>query len=184
MHEKQSVTGFIWELVETFVSSLVVVLVLYMWVALPEQVWGASMEPNFSTGERVLVEKVSKHFQEYERGEVVILNPPGADSTDYIKRIIGLPGEMVKIHECNVFISKDGKTFDLAEPYLDPGTCTSGGPKMREGRFMQLSDTEYLVLGDNRGNSADSRYFGPVEKKRILGRVILRFWPLNKAGFL
>ncbi|OGC48716.1 signal peptidase I, partial [candidate division WWE3 bacterium RBG_16_37_10] len=83
---------------------MVVILVLYMWVALPEQVWGASMEPNFYTGERVLVEKVTKHFSDYERGDVVVLHPPENDSIDYIKRVVGLPGEMVKIWDCKIYV--------------------------------------------------------------------------------
>jgi len=175
---------FLIELIETFVSSLVVILVLYMWVALPEQVWGASMEPNFYTGERVLVEKVSKHFKEFERGDVVILHPPNNESIDYIKRIVALPGEMVKIYNCEIYISKDGKTFVIEEPYLDDSECTGGGPKVKEGRFIQLEAGEYFVLGDNRGNSADSRYFGKIDESMILGKAVLRFWPLNKIGFI
>ncbi|MDO8265545.1 MAG: signal peptidase I [Candidatus Saccharibacteria bacterium] len=176
--------SFFLELVETFVSSLVVILVLYMWVALPEQVWGASMEPNFHTGERVLVEKITMHFNKFERGDVVVLHPPANDSIDYIKRIVALPGEMIKIIDCKVYISQNDTTFQLSEPYLPSGTCTSVGPAIREGRFLKLGDNEYFALGDNRGNSADSRYFGPINSDRILGKAILRFWPPNKIGFL
>lgn len=176
--------SFFIELIETFISSLVVILVLYMWVALPEQVWGQSMEPNFHTGERVLVEKITLHFEHFKRGDVVVLHPPENDSIDYIKRIVALPGEMVKILDCKVYISQNGTTFELSEPYLAMGTCTAGGPAIREGRFFKLDDNQYFVLGDNRGNSADSRYFGPVDSNRILGKAVLRFWPLNKMGFL
>jgi signal peptidase I len=172
------------ELLETFISSLVVILVLYMWVALPEQVWGQSMEPTFYTGERVLVEKVTKHFSDYQRGDVVVLHPPSNDSVDYIKRIVALPGEKIKISNCKVFIFSDGKTYELAEPYLPSDVCTGGGNMAKEGRFVQVEDNQYFVLGDNRANSADSRYFGPVEKDRILGKAVLRFWPLNKMSFL
>ncbi|HLC93780.1 MAG TPA: signal peptidase I [Patescibacteria group bacterium] len=181
---KDEFSRFVIELIETFVSSLVVILVLYMWVALPEQVWGASMEPNFYTGERVLVEKVSKRIKDYERGDVVILHPPNNESIDYIKRVVGLPGEMVKIYNCQIYISKEGKTFVLDEPYIRNSECTGGGPKVREGRFVQVGEAEYFVLGDNRDNSADSRFFGNVSKDMILGKAVLRFWPLNKVGFI
>ncbi len=181
---QNEIKNLILELLETFISSLIVILVLYMWVALPEQVWGQSMEPNFHTGERVLVEKVTKHFDDFERGDVVVLHPPDSDSIDYIKRVVGLPGEMIKIMDCEVYISVDGKTSKLEEPYLGSGTCTNGGTSLREGRFQKIEEDEYFVLGDNRGNSADSRYFGPVNKDRIVGKAILRFWPVNKMGFL
>ncbi len=172
------------ELVETFVCSLVVILVLYMWVALPEQVWGQSMEPSFYTGERVLVEKVTKHIEGFNRGDVVVLHPPSNDSIDYIKRIVAMPGELVKVSECNVYIFKDGKTYQLEEPYLKEDTCTKGGSSVKEGRYLKVEDGFYFVLGDNRGNSADSRFFGLVERDRILGKAVLRFWPINKLGFL
>ncbi|EKD99873.1 MAG: signal peptidase I [uncultured bacterium] len=181
---KTELKNFIIELIETFVSSLVVILVLYMWVALPEQVWGASMEPNFYTGERVLVEKVTKHFSDYERGDVVVLHPPENDSIDYIKRVVGLPGEMVKIWDCKIYVLQGENKFELTEPYISDDMCTSGGPKVSEGRYLQIGENEYFVLGDNRPNSADSRYFGTITKERIVGKAIFRFWPLNKVGFL
>jgi signal peptidase I len=181
---KGDLKHFLIELVETFISSLIVILVLYMWVALPEQVWGASMEPNFHTGERVLVEKVSKHFNDYERGDVIVLNPPDNNNIDYIKRIVALPGEMIKVTDCEVHIVRDEKRFILDEPYLADNTCTSGGPRMQEGRYIKLEEDQYFVLGDNRNNSADSRYFGVVEKNRIVGKAVLRFWPVSKMGFL
>lgn len=175
---------FLLELLETFISSLVVILVLYMWIALPEQVWGQSMEPTFYTGERVLVEKVTKHFSGYQRGDVVVLHPPSNDSVDYIKRVVALPGEKVKVLNCKVYIFSDGKTYELSEPYLSDDICTSGGSMAKEGRFVQVEENQYFVLGDNRANSADSRYFGPVAKDRVLGKAVLRFWPLNKVTFL
>jgi signal peptidase I len=176
--------SFFVDLIETFISSLIVILVLYMWVALPEQVWGQSMEPNYHTGERILVEKITLHFEKLKRGDVVVLHPPESDSIDYIKRVIALPGEMVKVVDCKVFISQNGTTFELDEPYLASGTCTTGGPAVKEGRFLKLDDKQYFVLGDNRANSADSRYFGPVDNSRILGKAIIRFWPPDRIGFL
>jgi len=173
------------ELFETFLSSAVVLFVLYMWIAMPELVYGASMEPSFYTGERVLVEKVTKHFSGFERGDVVVLNPPGNDHIDYIKRIIGEPGNIAKIKGCNVFISVDGMKFKLDEPYLSKDTCTSAmGPGLREGHSVVIDDDHYLVLGDNRSASADSRIFGLVSKDRILGKVVFRFWPFSRIGFL
>ena len=176
--------SFFIEIIETFLTSVIVLFVVYMWVAMPEMVYGASMEPNFHTGERILVEKITKHLKEYQRGEVVVLNPPGDDNIDYIKRIVGVPGDIVKIKDCDVFVLTEGQKFKLDENYLSEGTCTNAGPKLQEGRSVQLEEGQYLVLGDNRGESADSRLFGLVDENRILGRVLFRFWPVNKAGFL
>jgi len=163
---------------------MIILFVIYMGVAMPEMVYGASMYPNFESGERILVEKVTKHFKEYERGEVVVLHPPGKEKIDYIKRIIGLPGDIVKIKDCAVYISVDNQKFKLQEEYLPEGTCTTEGPKIKEGHSMKIDEDYYLVLGDNRRESADSRVFGLVEEDKILGRVIFRFWPVDRISFL
>jgi len=159
--------NFFLDILETILSSLIVIFIIYMTIAVPEQVSGSSMEPNFHTGERILVEKISKHFKDFERGEVVVLNPPGNDNVDYIKRIVGIPGDIIKV-----------------ENYLTQGTCTEGGPDLKDGRSLKIEDGSFLVMGDNRDNSADSRVFGLVEQKRIVGRAVFRFWPLNRMGFI
>jgi signal peptidase I len=179
-----SVKSIVLELFESFLSSLVVLFLLYKFVAMPEVVHGASMSPNFETGERILLEKVTRHFKPYERGEVVILNPPGQDKVDYLKRVVALPGDIIKIKECRVYISRYGETFELQEAYISDNVCTIDGPKLGEGRSTRLADDEYVVLGDNRTNSVDSRVFGVVKGSRIQGRVVFRFWPLGKVGFL
>ncbi len=176
--------NFFLDILETVLSSLIVIFVIYMTIAVPEQVSGSSMEPNFYTGERILVEKISKHFKDFERGEVVVLNPPGNDNVDYIKRIVGIPGDIVKVMDCSIYISRDGKKFKLDENYLLQGTCTEGGPDLKDGRSLKIENGLFLVMGDNRDNSADSRFFGLVEQKRIVGRAVFRFWPLSKIGFI
>lgn len=175
--------AFIIDFVETVITSFVVLAILYLGIAFPEVVQGASMEPTLYTNERILVERVSKHFKGFQRGDVVVLHPPGDDSVDYVKRIVGLPGDVVRIQDCHVYISSSGEKFQLEENYLSNGVCTLGGPILKDGRAQRLGSDEYVVLGDNRENSADSRFFGPVSKGRILGKVVFRFWPINVAGF-
>jgi len=169
---------------ESLISSIMVLAIIYRFVAVPEVVHGASMYPNFDSGERILLEKVTKSFKPYKRGEVVILHPPGNEKVDYLKRIVALPGDVVKIRDCKIYISYGGQKFELQEDYLDPSVCTTEGSFFKEGHSIRLSEDEYLVFGDNRGNSIDSRYFGTVKEKNIQGRVVFRFWPLEKAGFL
>jgi len=172
------------ELVETVLTSIVVIFVIYTTIAVPEQVQGASMEPSFYSGERILVEKVTKHFKDYNTGEVVVLHPPNDDNVDFIKRVIAIPGDIVKIFKCDVYINRDGQKYKLEEPYLGVGTCTSAGGRFKEGRSFKLGENEYLVLGDNRSRSADSRSFGLLEKDRIVGRVVFRFWPPSQFGYI
>jgi len=175
----------IYEIVESFVTSLLVVLILYMTIGSVEVVWGASMEPNFKSGERILVDKITKSFKDYQRGEVVVLVPPTETSRHYIKRIIGLPGDIMKVFECKIYIYRDGKQFVLDEDYLEPRDCTEGGSQfLEEGRSLKIPEGHYVVMGDNRSNSLDSRFFGLVDRSEIVGRVVFRFWPPNKAGFI
>lgn len=176
--------SFFFEMLETLVSSVIVILVIYSTIAFPELVVGSSMEPNFYTGERILVEKVTKYFRPYKRGDIVVLHPPGNDNIDYIKRVVGVPGDVVKIVDCKVYIKSGEESFLYEENYLKAGICTMGGAKIKEGRSFKLEGEDFLVLGDNREKSMDSRVFGLVSKDRILGKVVFRFWPISKAGFV
>lgn len=175
---------FFWDTLETVVSSFLVIFIIYSTVAFPELVVGSSMEPNFYTGERILVEKVTRHFSPYKRGDIVVLHPPGNDNIDYIKRIVGVPGDVVKIVDCKVYIKSGEESYLYEEDYLSDGICTLGGTKIKDGRSFKIEEDSFLVLGDNREKSLDSRAFGLVTKDRILGKVVFRFWPLPKAGFI
>ncbi len=183
-HQELSGKSFFFEMLETLVSSVIVILVIYSTIAFPELVVGSSMEPNFYTGERILVEKVTKYFSPYKRGDIVVLHPPGNDNIDYIKRIVGVPGDVVKFVNCKVYIKSGEESFLYEENYLQDGICTMGGSKIKEGRSFKIEGEDFLVLGDNREKSMDSRVFGLVSKERILGKVVFRFWPVSKAGFV
>ncbi|MBU1132895.1 MAG: signal peptidase I [Patescibacteria group bacterium] len=176
--------NFLLELTETFLTSLVVILLLYVLVASVEVVYGASMEPNFHSGERILVDKITKRIKGFERGEVVVFFPPGDDSKHYVKRVIGIPGDIIKIVDCKILISRDGEKFKLDETYLSNDVCTAGSSVVKEGRSLRIEDGKYLLLGDNRNASLDSRVLGLVEEKKIIGRVIFRFWPISAVGFI
>lgn len=177
-----SIKNVLLETVETIVVSIAIISLIYSTVASIEVVLGSSMEPNFHTNERILVEHVTRYFKPFQRGEVVVIRPP-EEQRHFIKRIIGVPGDVFKIKDCKIQISRDGGKFELEEPYLDKTLCTKGGYSIIEGRGIRLNDNEYIVLGDNRPFSVDSRSFGIVTKDRIVGRVIFMFWPLNRIGF-
>ncbi len=168
------------ELLEAVAISYFVLMLIYYFVAIPEIVSGASMEPTLYSNERILVEKITPKFKPYARGDIIVLNPPYNDNIDYVKRIIGLPGEIIKVFGCKVYISKDGKQFEVVEDYLYDNVCTYGDISIVEGKSQKIEDDSYVVLGDNRTRSVDSRLIGQITSDRIVGRVVLRFWPLNK----
>lgn len=137
------------------------------------------MEDNFHNGDYVLIDELSYRFREPERGEVVIFRFPHDASQFYIKRIIGLPDEEVQIsgNEVVVFNKENPQGFILDElAYLDPDKPTLGSFR------VSLDEDDYFMLGDNRPNSSDSRFWGPINKKMIRGRVFFRAWPLNKIS--
>lgn len=169
---------------ETLVMSFIVLFAIYSTIAFPEIVSGSSMEPSISDGERILVDKISGNLVDFKRGEIIVLNPPGTTNLDYIKRVIGVPGDVVKIYSCKVYIIQDKEKYILEETYLYDETCTNDGPSIKEGRSIRLGEDEFLVLGDNRNNSADSRILGLIKRDRIVGRAVFRFWPLTKFGVL
>ena len=138
---------------------------------------GPSMLPNFQNGQRILVNKaVYRFFHEPERGDVIILRPPNNPHGDYIKRIIGLPGESVEIKEGIVYIhTTDGQVVPLDEPYIAE---TAKDPFNGE----TIPENEYFVLGDNRINSADSRNNWTVPGQNIIGKAWLTAWPPAKWG--
>ena len=141
------------------------------------------MEPYFHSGEKILVDRVAGKSK-LKRGEIVVFYPPGNNNTHYVKRIVGIPGDVFKIIDCKVVISRDGSQYVLNEDYLPSELCTKAGGFLREGRSVRLQDNQYVLLGDNRDYSLDSRNLGPIDVDSIVGRVVFRLWPINKIGFI
>ncbi len=137
------------------------------------------MQPNFPNGEYLLTDKVTYRFGEPERGDVVVFEAPHGDGDEFIKRIIGLPGETISIRSGKVYINNKM----LEEPYLND-IYTSGGAFLKEGGKVTVSEGECFVLGDNRSRSSDSRAFGFITKDKITGRAWLIYWPLKSAGMV
>jgi len=163
---------FAWEILKIVVLALLVVVPIHYFVFQPYFVRGQSMEPNFLNGDYLIVEKISYQLRSPERGEVIVFRYPEDPSQTFIKRIIGLPGETVKIEGGNVYIFENGipKLLDESK-YLSETLETPGNTE------MHLDFNEYFVLGDNRPVSADSRRWGPLPTENIVGRAVLRAWP-------
>lgn len=132
------------------------------------------MEPNFFNGDYLIIDEITYQFRAPERGEVVVFKYPNDTTQRYIKRIIGLPGETVAVNSGKVYIYKDGSPVVLDEiKYLPQTAQTQGSIKVTLGK------DEYFVLGDNRALSADSRAWGTLPEKDLIGRVFLRAWPFS-----
>ncbi len=176
MEEEKKKNGF-WEFVKIVVISLAIVFPIRAYVAQPFVVSGESMEPNFSDGQYLIIDEISYRFKEPQRSDVIVMYSPVQPSTFLIKRIIGLPGEEIKIENGNVIITKkDFSRFVLNEDYLPSGL------KTQPDSNILIKENEYFVLGDNRTRSSDSRVWGVLSNKNIKGRVLLRLWPINKIS--
>jgi len=170
--------NFFTELLKLALLVVIVVVPIRLWVAQPFLVSGASMEPTFDSGEYLIVDELSYHLGEPLRYDVIIFRYPEDPSKFYIKRIVGLPGETLRIEEHSVSVVRaDGTTELLEEPYV---TRQGNGPN----QTVTLGQEEYFVMGDNRPDSSDSRYWGPLPRKDIIGRAFLRLLPIQHIAVL
>ncbi len=163
------------------VVALGLALIIRFFVAAPYVVSGASMEPNFQDWNYLIVDRVSYDIGSPQRGDIIVFDLPQDTSRALIKRVIGLPGDTVVMSGQSVTIinAMHPQGFTLAEPYLDPANL-GGTNELR----VTLAPDQYFVLGDNRRVSADSRLWGTLPRKDIVGRVLFRLYPLNEFGVL
>lgn len=167
---------FILEMVKVAVLAGITIALIRYYLFKPFYVKGASMEPNFHEKEYLIIDELSFRFREPVRGEVIVFRFPEDPKEYFLKRVIGLPGETVKVQGGKVYIynSENPEGFLLDENYLPDSLITDGD------RTTKVGENQLFVLGDNRPNSFDSRRFGPIDKSLVVGRAWLRGWPLNK----
>ncbi len=191
------VGSFLWEIVKVFVWALVIIVPIRVFLFQPFFVQGASMEPNFKNGDYLVINELGYkktevgvagfHFftvemmKDLNRGDVVVFKYPRNPQQYFIKRVIGLPGERVKIETGKVMIfnKENPAGFVLDERTHLPAGLSTGGMV-----DIVLTEDQYFVLGDNRQNSSDSRAWGPLPKDDVVGRVLIRAWPFSKAEIL
>jgi len=178
--EKQSWMRDFFSFLKVVFISLIIVLPIRAFVVQPFIVRGASMEPTYTQGEYLIVDEVSYYFRDPARGEVVIFRYPRNPKQFFIKRIIGLPGERVEIKNgiLKIINTENPEGFSLEEPYIAEELRT--GPDT----IMVLDAEEYFVLGDNRTQSLDSRIWGPLDDRFLVGRAWVRLWPISKVNIL
>jgi len=171
--------SFCWEITKIIVVAGLIVFPIRYFLFQPFVVRGQSMEPNFKEGDYLIVDEISYRFRKPLRGEVIVFKYPNNPSQRFIKRVIGLPGEVVEIKNGRVLISQNGKSWFLNEKnYLPSIEQTIGNIK------ITLQKDEYFVLGDNRDFSFDSRRFGVVPAEDIIGRVLIKAWPFSDFALI
>ncbi len=164
------------EAVKTIGLSIFLAIGIRSFVAEARYIPSGSMLPTLQINDRLIVDKISYDFQNPKRGDIVVFSPTDALKQQnfkdaFIKRVIGLPGDKVEVKEGRVYINNQ----PIQEKYIEDQPNYRFGP-------VTVPDNEYLVLGDNRNNSYDSHYWGFVPRKNIIGRAVVRFWPLNRVG--
>jgi signal peptidase I len=174
----KAVFEFFMEILETIVFVGTLFIVVYLFILQPNQVKGASMEPTFHTEEYIFTSKVTYKFRDYHRGDVVVFKSPKNPDIEYIKRIIGVPGDVVMVKDNEVFVNNK----QLTEPYIADKTPLWEGGYMVDGEPVTVPEGYLLVMGDNRPRSSDSREFGPIVMESIVGQVFYRYYPADKMG--
>jgi len=159
------------EFLETLLPATAAVLLINLFIAQPRTVHGQSMEPHLHENQRVIVEMLSYRFRTPERGEIVVLNLRDRHTDPLIKRVIGLPGETVEIRDGAVLVNG----VELDEPYLTQRTTGQMPPVL-------VPEAHVFVMGDNRRQSNDSRYFGCVPWEDLIGRAWVSYWPPEDVG--
>ena len=167
-----------WEMVRYLVIASLIVFPFRMFVAQPYIVSGSSMDPTFKNGDYLIVDQLSKRFSEPARESVLIIRYPVDPSKFFIKRLIGFPNETIEIKNgvVTIFNKSHPEGFSLDNSYIEH--------KKNDNFSIKLGDSEYFVMGDNRANSSDSRVWGPLPSEDIVGKPILRLFPIKKIGIL
>jgi signal peptidase I len=170
---------FFWEVMKVALLSLAIILPIRYFLVQPFYVKGASMEPTFLDHDYLLIDEISYRWREPHRGEVIVFRYPRDPKQYFIKRVIGLPGDRVVVRDGEVWLGENGSELKLyKESYLGEWVRTQG----QTPSYLDavLGEQQYYVMGDNRSASMDSRSFGPIIKREIIGRIWIRGWPFDR----
>ncbi len=177
--------NFILEFVQSIVLAMSVFVLIYLFVAQPNEVKGNSMLPNFVNGEYLLTDKLSYQLGEPKRGDVIVFKAPPSEpcsenECEYIKRIMGIPGDRVKVEGGKVYLN--GELLD--QFFLPEDFVSDPGEFAQEGVEVIVPPGMYLPFGDNRSHSRDGREFGPINKSLIVGKAFFKYWPVSSLGLV
>ena len=197
--------GSLIELGVIVVVALGLALGIQQFLVKPFRIPSESMVPTLQVGQRVLVDRVSPHFSDPERGDILVFKPPeGADDdaeiqcanevpnqpcdkavperskTNFIKRVVGVPGDVLFVKEGRVYLKgKDGRFRQQKEPFIRPDSACE---TCNETKPIRIQPGHFFMMGDNRGNSTDSRVWGPIPKSSVIGGAFFTYWPPKRIG--
>ena len=175
----------LWEIAKTIAIIVLAALLIRAFLIKPFFVQGESMEPNYQDGDYLLVNQLSYRLHKPDRGDVIVFDAPPEEGTNYIKRIIALPGETVDLKNGKFEIrnAKHSNGVTIDEPYVHDGIYTQSSG---DQTHWEVAEDEYFTVGDNRepGKSLDSRSWGALPKEKIIGKVWMRAYPLQSIGFV
>ncbi len=186
---KKLLTGtirFLKDIFETSLFAIAIFIVVYSFLIQPHRVRGDSMDPTLINNELILTDKLTYRFTEPKRGDIVVFKYPDAPQYEYIKRLIGLPGEKIEIKngEIVIYNKKHPGGLALNEDYLPSNTLTMGNKAILGNQVISIPPNKYVVLGDNRNQSSDSRTWGYVPRKNIVGKALVVYWPPDNLSFV
>lgn len=176
----KTIIDFVMDILETVVFIGSMFIVVYLFILTPNQVKGASMDPTFQTGDYILTSRITYKFRKIERGDVVVFKSPKNPDIEYIKRVIGLPGDVITISEGVVRINN----IQLTEEYIAAKTNLWDGGCIKDNFPYTVPPDYIFVMGDNRPRSSDSREFCAVTINSIIGDVFYRYFPANVMGVI
>jgi signal peptidase I len=177
MEVLKKVYSFFVDMLQTILLAASIFLVIYIFLFRPFEVSGDSMHPTFKNHEYVLTNLISLRFGDPTHGDVIVFVAPADNEKDFIKRVIGVPGDIVMVKDGFVYVN--GKKLDESV-YLKPDVRTYGGSFLKDDMSVTVPEGQYLVMGDNRAFSSDSREWGYVKRSAIIGKSMFVYWPLNQ----
>ena len=177
--KSQEILNFLLDSFKILIIALIIVIPIRTFLFQPFMVKGSSMEPNYRSGDYLIVDELSYRLRDPQRSEVIVFKYPLNPINKYIKRIIGLPGETIKIVDSKTYITNDGGEFIFNEnDYLTESDLSMWTVNNNE-EAVTLKEDEYFVMGDNRNYSSDSRRWGVLPKENITGKMLFRFSPIE-----
>ena len=168
---------FFLDTIQTLLLAAAIFVVAYIFLFRPYQVSGLSMYPTFHDKEYVLTNLIALRFEPLKKGDVVVFHSPTSEDKDFIKRVIGFPGDTVMIKDGEVYLNN--AKLDQSK-FLASDVKTYGGSYLQEGIAVTVPPGQYFVMGDNRPHSSDSREFGPIKKEAVIGKSMFVYWPPNR----
>ncbi len=168
-------TGYLFsEILESIAIAVVLAVIIRVFLFQPFYIPSGSMEPTLQDGDRIIVNKITYRFTELHRGDIIVFKYPVNPKRDFIKRVIGLPGETVQIKNSILYVN--GRV--VTQPFLPKGL------KYADYRLVTVPENAYFMMGDNRNNSEDSRVWGFLPRENVVGKAMLIYWPLGRMSVL